>query len=79
MNVSTASPSRVLVGVASFLREQRSDAVGELRTERCLEPATIPLRELSNEALGEIAANCCFEAVEGGYAIVLTPMQLLHV
>ena len=42
-DVSTASPSRVLVGVASFLREQRSDAIGELRTERCLEAATIPL------------------------------------
>ena len=69
----------VLVRLAPFLREQRSDAVGELRTERCLEPTTIVLGELSDEPLGEIAANCCFEAVEGGYAIVLTPMQLLDV
>ena len=79
MNVSTASHSRVSVGVAPFFREQRSDAVGKIRTECCLEPATILLGELSDEALGEIAANCCFKALEGGYAIVLTPMQLLDV
>ena len=73
------SSATVLVRLAPFLREQRSDAVGELRTERCLEPATILLGELSDEALGEIAANCCLEAVEGRYAIVLTTMQLLDV
>ena len=73
------SNAAVLVCLAAFLCEQRSDAGGEIRTERCLEPATIPLRELSDEALGEITANCCFEAVEGGYATVLTPMQLLYV
>lgn len=54
---------RPLVRLVPFLREQRSDAVGELRTERCLEPTTIVLGELSDEPLGEIAANCCFEAV----------------
>jgi hypothetical protein len=73
------SNAAVLVRLAAFLCEQRRDAVGEIRTECCLEPATIPLGELSDEALGEIAANCCFEAVEGGYAIVLPPMQLLYV
>ncbi len=77
--LSERSSAAVLVRLAAFLCEQRSDAVGEIRTERCLEPATIPLGELSDEALGEIAANCCFEAVEGGYATVLTPMHLLYV
>ena len=73
------SSATVLVRLALFLRKQRSDAVGELRAERCLEPATISLGEFSDEAFGEIAADCCFEAVEGGCAIVLTPMHLLYV